>query len=129
MASSVKVTFDRAHFAAKMKNAKEGCGKFMAEQIIGDSIPFTPRRQGNIGGTLEDSARVEKVGEDYAATWNTAYAAYQWYGCWPDGSHVIKNHDRFENTEATTQWVEAAKKRYGKDWEIVARKEHVKNAK
>ncbi len=128
MASSVKVTFDRAHFAAKMKNAKEGCGAALAEQILGDSRPFTPHANGS-NAPMEDTGRVEKIGDDYAVTYNTVYAAYQWYGCWPDGSHVIKNHDTGVNAEATTQWIEAAKKRNRKDWEIVARREHVKNAK
>lgn len=120
----VTVKLDRAHLTARMRRGKEHCGPFLAEQILGDSRPFTPHDQ----GTLENSGRVEKVGEDYAATWNTVYAAYQYYGCWPDGSHVIKNHDTSINAEATTQWVEAAKKRYKKDWDTVAQREFVKGA-
>lgn len=125
MASTVKVTIDRAHLAAKFKNARDGCGAAMAEQIKGDSIPFTPHAE----GTLETNGRVEKIGEDYAVTYSDEYAAYQWYGCWPDGSHVIKNHNLETNKEATTQWIEAAKKRHIKDWEITARKEHLKHFK
>ena len=120
----VKVTLDRAHLAARMRKGKEHCGPFLAEQILGDSRPFTP----HVEGTLEDSARVEKIDEDYAVTYNTVYAAYQWYGCWPDGSHVIKHHNTDINSNATTQWIEAAKKQYGKDWNIVAQREFVKGA-
>lgn len=120
----VKVTFDRAHLAARLKKGKDHCGPFLAEQILGDSRPYTPHAE----GTLEDSARVEKIGDDYAVTYNTVYAAYQWYGCWPDGSHVIQNHNHDVNPQATTQWIEAAKKQYGKDWNIVAQREFVKGA-
>lgn len=120
----VKVTLDRAHLAARMRKGKEHCGPFLAEQILGDSRPFTPHAE----GTLEDSARVEKIDEDYCVTYNTVYAAYQWYGCWPDGSHVIKHHNTDINSNATTQWIEAAKKQYGKDWNIVAQREFVKGA-
>lgn len=120
----VRVTLDRAHLAARMRKGKEHCGPLLAEQILGDSRPFTPHAE----GTLEDSARVEKIDEDYCVTYNTVYAAYQWYGCWPDGSHVIRHHNTDINSNATTQWIEAAKKQYGKDWNIVAQREFVKGA-
>ena len=120
----VTVKLDRAHLTARMRRGKEHCGPFLGEQILGNCRPFVPHDQGK----LEDSGKVEKVGEDYAVTWDTVYAAYQYYGCWPDGSHVIKNHDTRTNKEATTQWVEAAKKRYKKDWDTVAQREFVKGA-
>jgi hypothetical protein len=107
-----------------MRKGKERCGPFLAEQILGDSRPYTPHAE----GTLEDSARVEKIGDDYAVTYNTVYAAYQWYGCWPDGSHVIQNHNTDVNSLATTQWIEAAKKQYGRDWHTVAQREFVRGA-
>ena len=124
MASNVIVKLDRAHLAARMRAAKAHCGPILAQQILDDSRPFTPHDQ----GTLEDSGRVEQIGEDWAATWNTVYAAYQWYGCWPDGSHVVRHHDTSINAQATTQWAEAAKDRYGKDWAIVAQRAHARGA-
>ena len=124
MAGRVKVTLNRAHLAARMNRGKMHAGPILAQQIIDDSRPYTPHDQ----GTLEDSGRPEKIGEDYAATWSTVYAAYQWYGCWPDGSHVIRNHDTSINGMATTQWAEAAKKQYGKEWEQVAQREFVRGA-
>lgn len=123
--SSVTVKFDRAHLTARMKAAKDHVGPIMAQQILDDSRPFTPHDQ----GTLEDSGRPEKIGDDWAATWNTVYAAYQYYGCWPDGSHRITQHDTSINARATTQWAEAARNEYGKDWETVFRKEHVAGAR
>jgi hypothetical protein len=57
------------------------------------------------------------------------YAAYQYYGCWPDGTHVVQNHDTSKNARATTMWAEAAKNEYGQSWEKVAQREFVKGAK
>jgi hypothetical protein len=124
MSSTITVKLDRAHLSARMKDGKAHCGPFLAQQILDDCRPFTPHDQ----GTLEDSGRVEQVGEDWAATWNTVYAAYQYYGCWPDGTHVIRNHNTSINPQATTQWAEAARDQYGSDWDIVAQREFVKGA-
>lgn len=122
--ANVRVKFDRAHFAARMAAGKNHCGPILAQQILDDSRPFTPHDQ----GTLEDSGRVEQIGEDYAATWNTVYAAYQWYGCWPDGSHVVRQHDTSTNAQASTQWAEHAKDAHGKEWDEVFRREHARGA-
>ena len=122
--ANVRVKFDRAHFAARMAAGKNHCGPILAQQILDDSRPYTPHDQ----GTLEDSGRVEQIGEDYAATWNTVYAAYQWYGCWPDGSHVVRQHDTSINAQASTQWAEHAKDAHGKEWDEVFRREHARGA-
>ena len=114
----ITVTVNRAHLTARMNRGKELAGAAVAEAVLNDSRPYTPHDQ----GTLEDSGRVEKVDGEYAVTWNTVYAAYQWYGCWADGTHKIKNHDRSINAKATTQWAEAAKKVYGKSWQQIADK-------
>ena len=115
---SVSVTLDRAHLQARMERGKDLAGAAVAEAVLNDSRPYTPHDQ----GTLEDSGRVEKVDDDYAVTWNTVYAAYQWYGCYPDGSHVIRNHDRSINAKATTQWAIEARKQYGESWQKIADK-------
>lgn len=122
--ANVRVKFDRAHFTARMAAGKNHCGPILAQQILDDSRPYTPHDQ----GTLEDSGRVEQIGEDYAATWNTVYAAYQWYGCWPDGSHVVRQHDTSINAQASTQWAEHAKDAHGKEWDEVFRREHARGA-
>ena len=114
----VTVDLNRAHLTARLNRGKDLAGAAVAEAVLNDSRPFTPHDQ----GTLEDSGRVEKVDGEYAVTWNTVYAAYQWYGCWPDGSHVIVNHDRHINAKATTQWAEAAKQEYGESWRRIAEK-------
>lgn len=124
MFGKVKVYFDRAHFSARMNGGKSIAGPILAQQVIDDSRPFTPHDQ----GTLEDTGHVERVGEDYAATWNTVYAAYQWYGCWPDGSHVVRRHDTSINAQATTQWAERAREQHGEEWAAVFQREHIKGA-
>jgi hypothetical protein len=121
---AVSVKLDKAHLTARLDKGKKYCGPILAQQILDDCRPFTPHDQ----GTLEDSGRVETIDGYSCATWSAVYAAYQYYGCWPDGSHVVKNHDTSKNARATTMWVEAAKKEYGKAWEQVAQNEFVKGA-
>ena len=122
--SKITVKLDRAHLAARMRAGKAHAGPILAQQIIDDSRSFTPHDQ----GMLEASARPEQIGEDWAATWNTVYAPYQYYGCWPDGTHVIVNHDTSINAEASTHWAEHARDRYGKDWETVAQREFTRGS-
>lgn len=120
----VTVKLDRAHLAARMQRGKDIAGAAVVEQIISDCGPFTPHDQGD----MESSARAEQIDGDYAATWNEVYAAYQYYGCWPDGSHVVHDHDTSINAQATTLWAEAAHDRYGDDWEKLVQKKHVEGA-
>ena len=122
--SNVTVKLDRAHLSARMKKGREHAGPILAQQVLDDCRPFTPHDQ----GTLEDSGRIEQIGDDWAATWTTVYAAYQYYGCWPDGSHQITRHDTSINAQATTQWAEAAHSAYGKDWAEVMAREHARGS-
>lgn len=124
MSGKVTVKLDRAHLAARMRAGKEHAGPILAQQILDDCRPYTPHDQ----GTLEDSGRVEKIGDDYAATWSTVYAAYQYYGCWPDGTHVIREHNLAINARATTQWAEHAHRAHREDWQAVAAREHARGA-
>lgn len=124
MSKNVKVELDRAHLAARMKAGKDHAGPILAQQVIDDCRAFTPHDQ----GMLEASARPEQIDGDWCATWNTVYAPYQFYGAWPDGTHVIKHHDTSINAEASTHWTDHAEARYGKDWATVAQREFVKGA-
>ena len=126
MASSkVTVSMDRAHLKARMQKAKDLAGYAVASQIQADCRPFTPHAE----GILEASSRVESTltaeGKEYSITWNTVYAAYQYYGCWPDKTHVIQHHNTDINKRATTLWVEAAKATYGSDWQKVVNRAHI----
>lgn len=121
----VSVTMNRAHLSARLKNGRDIAGAALAEQILADcNNTFIPWAE----GTLKDSGRVEKLGEDHAATWNTVYAAYQYYGCWPDGSHVITQHNTDHHPEASILWCERGRDRYGNDWETLAQKKFTEGA-
>lgn len=124
--SDVKVELDRAHLSARFQRGKDHAGPFIAEQILQDCNQYSVPDDGE--HTLKDSGRVEKLEDDYAATWNTVYAAYQFYGCWPDGSHQIHNHTQGYTQNPSIQWTEAARAQYGADWEIVAQREFIKGA-
>lgn len=122
--SNVTVKMDRAHLQARFDKGRRYAGPILAQQVLDDCRPFTPHDQ----GTLEDSGRIEEQAEGYAVVWNTVYAAYQYYGCWPDGSHRITQHNTSVNAMATTQWAEAAQAKYGSDWEKVFAREFVRGA-
>lgn len=116
------ITLDSAHLAARMKAGAEAAAMAVADKIKGDSEKYLPFREGD----LSSSGRVEQVEEDWAVTWNTVYAAYQYYGCWPDGSHQIHNHNTDTHPDATTQWVEAARAEKLEEWQAVAQAAHAK---
>lgn len=127
MSAVVTVNLDRAHLAARLDRGREACGPILARQILDDCNNYSVPDDGE--HILKSSGRSdERLGEDFAATWNTVYAAYQYYGCWPDGSHVVRNHTQGFSENPSTQWCEAAKERYGDDWQIVAQREFVKGA-
>lgn len=100
---SSKVVFDTATFQVKVKNDKRVAERAVAEQIIADSRQYCPDDGEHI---LRDSARIEQDAEGTQVTYNTPYAAYQYYGCYPDGSHQIANHT---TAGTTTQWIEHAR--------------------
>lgn len=116
------VTLNRAHLAARMKAGSSAAAMMVADKIKGDSEPYLPFREGD----LSASGRVEQIEDDWAVTWDTVYAAYQYYGCWPDGSHRVTQHNHDTHPQATTQWVEAARKEKFDEWQDVAQAAHVK---
>lgn len=119
---SVTVKLDEMGLQSRFEQGRLTAESMVCEQIIADSNQqFTPKQE----GTLRDSARPQEHGGHMAAVWDTVYAAYQYYGCWPDGSHVIKNHT---TAGTTTQWVETARGQYEKDWAQVAQNAFVKGA-
>lgn len=122
----VSVKLDRAHLRARMASGRERAGQALAEQILADCNQYSVPDDGE--HTLKDSGRTEKIDGAWASTWNTVYAAYQYYGCWPDGSHVVQNYTPGYSQNPSILWCEAAKGRYGSDWEKVARMEYVKGA-
>lgn len=117
----VKVTIDRAHLAAKISAGKKQAYPILAEQILQDCNMYAVPDDGE--HMLKSSGRTEERNDGYVVTWNAVYAAYQYYGCWPDGSHVVKNHTQGYTLAPSTLWLETTKARYGNDWTIVAQRE------
>lgn len=120
------MSINRARLSVRFKNGNEQAGKVLANEIVNYSHPYTPHDK----GTLEASGHPEIVDGQWAAVWggdkSGVYAAYQWYGCWPDGTHQIHNHDTSINTMATTMWAEAAVAAHAKELGAIAQNEHVK---
>ena len=114
------ITLDRSHLAARLKAGASAAAEAVADKILGDSGPYVPFAE----NTLYNSGEVEQVDGDWAAAWNTVYAAYQYYGCWPDGSHVVTRHNTDTHPQATTLWCEAAKAEHLEEWNEVAQAAH-----
>lgn len=111
------VTLDRAALAEKLKRSAKNIESKVAEQVLSDCMNIVPLASGGQSGNLRAKGRVEEYNDHMAVVWDTPYAAYQYYGCWPDGTHQIHNH-----TTAGTdiQWCERARERHGEDWQKVA---------
>ena len=124
--STVQVQLDRAHLIARMKRGKDHAGPILCEQILQDCNQYSVPDDGE--HTLKDSGRVERLGEDFAVTWNEVYGPHQFYGCWPDGTHQIKHHTQGYTQNPSIRWTDTAEARYGKDWETVAQREFVRGA-
>lgn len=126
MSNTTRVTLDRARLSLRMQDGRNRAGKALAEQILSDCNQYSVPNDGE--GTMRDSGRVEDVGGVYAAVWDAVYAAYQFYGMWPDGSHIIRHHTPGCAMAPSIMWTESAKRAYGKAWERVARLEYKKGA-
>lgn len=108
-----RVEFNVSEFMGKLHRASERAQNAVADQIISDCHQFVPKDQ----NTLRDSARIEHENGGTQVVYDTPYAAYQYYGCWPDGSHQIKNHT---TSGTTTKWIEHAKAQNKDKWLRVA---------
>lgn len=112
---SSKVIFDTAKVAQRIKRSAKLAEQALAYQIIADSRQYVPDDGEH---SLLKSARVEDIGGGTQVTYNTPYAAYQYYGCYPDGSHTVKNH----TTAGTrTLWLEHSKTINNEKWLRVAK--------
>ena len=110
-----KVIFDAVKVANKIKRCARTAESALAYQIIADSRQYVPDDGEH---SLLKSARVEDIGGETKVTYNTPYAAYQYYGCYPDGTHTVKNH----TTAGTrTLWLEHAKTINNEKWLRVAK--------
>ena len=110
-----KVTVTSTGLFMKIKGATDKAEKALADQILTDSNQYVPKQENTLRETPAN--HIDTSGEKTYLVWDTPYAAYQWYGCWPDGSHVIKNHT---TPGTTTRWVLTAQKKNRDKWLKVA---------
>lgn len=107
-----RVIFDYGAFKSKVHRSSQKAENALADQIIADCQQYVPKQEG-----ILRHARVEHEGDGTQVVYETPYAAYQYYGCWPDGSHVIRNHT---TAGTTTKWIEHAKASNNDKWLRVA---------
>ena len=125
----VTVSINRAHLEARMERAAKKAGYALATQVLTDSNKLAPYSGGSVqsAGSLRGSGKVEELPDGtFAVSWEGVYIPYQWFGCWPDGSHVIRNHT---TPDTHTQWAEVARQRHGKEWGEIVKKSHVEGGK
>lgn len=107
---SSKVIFDIPRFASKVHKGSRIAEQAIADEIIKDCRQYVPDDGEH---SLRDSARIEQNGDKTQVTYNTPYAAYQYYGCYPDGSHHIKHHT---TAGTVTRWIDHAKTLFNNKW-------------
>lgn len=108
---SVNVKTNAAEWERLVNNASEKMLTVVAQQMLNDTLKYVPRAE----GALRDSGTIDKVNGEVALVWDTPYAQSQWFGISNGGT--IKNY----TTPGTTKmWVEAARAKYGKNWQQVA---------
>lgn len=108
-----RVEFNMGEFMGKLHRASERAQNAVADQIITDCFQYVPNDQGDLRG----SAGIEHEHGGTQVVYDTPYAAYQYYGCYPDGTHAIKNHT---TAGTVTKWIEHAKGINNEKWLRVA---------
>ena len=122
----VTVHVNRAKLTARFTVGREAAGYAVSEQILQDCNQYAVPDDGE--HTLKDSGRASKYGDGWAVTWSTPYAAFQFYGCWPDGSHRIQRHTQGYTQNPSIMWTEVTRSRYWRDWLKVVKKAHIEGA-
>ena len=114
----VKVNFDESKVARSFNNGYERSRKWLKNEVAKDTNVFTPM----LSGDLRESVIPSIGSNDDELVWSVVYAAYQYYGSWADGTHVIQRHSQpgtdilyFEKAKAIhkEKWVRVARKLAG----------------
>lgn len=108
---------ERTRLEMRLKAKCANAAYAVAEQIKADCEPLVPKAAGD----LRETASVNRTPDGAELEYNQVYAAYQYYGCWPDGSHKINNSSPPRTTAGTTtQWIEHARREHQDEWDKVA---------
>ena len=111
---AVIVKTNKCAWEKAIKKASEKAISAAITQMYNDSLQYIPDDGEH---NLRDKGQFIGTGIEQGIEWDTVYAAYQWYGVWPDGSHVVKEY----TTPGTGKmWVEQARVNSDKTWQQVA---------
>ena len=114
----VKVDFNEAKVARSFSGGYDRARNWLKNEVAKDTNVITPF----VSNTLRNSVNPSITKPDDYLVWSVVYAAYQYYGSWADGTHVIKRHSQagtdilfFEKAKAIhkDKWIRVAKKLAG----------------
>ena len=117
-----EIKIDTAGIAMKIRKAAERSLPVVTDQMLADTKQYVPRREGNLGGTLERSASTPYyLGTKAEITWSTIYANYVYKGVSKRGKPLKynKNPHRFAGAE----WCKRAKELHLSRWNSVLNQE------
>lgn len=114
----VHVDFDENKVYRSFNGGYNKARRWLKNEVAKDTNVFTPM----LSGDLRESVIPSIGNPNEYLVWSVVYAAYQYYGCWADGSHVIERHSQpgteilyFEKAKAIhkEKWIRVAKKLAG----------------
>lgn len=105
----MKFEFDSGKVKARITDARDRGMAALGEQALKDANYFCKEDS----GALIDSSRVEKIPEGVDLTWNTVYAARQYYTGQPSPD---------KNPNASMMWAHKAYESYRDDYRAILRK-------
>ena len=125
-----EIKIDTAGIAMKIRKAAEKALPEVTADILKDTKPYVPRREGNLGGTLEKSASTPFFINPTEAElrWRTVYANYVYKGVSKRGKPL--RYNKQPNKEAGAEWCKRAKELHLSDWNSTLNQEmrkHFKN--
>lgn len=141
---SVKITFDAASAAARIKGATEKALKTVKPQIVSDCNEFCPKDDGTLRQSAVTNSTVTDSGDGpvLTVTYSTPYARMLYYGVvmvdpktnaagfltengWRSRKNIRKvksdppREFKFSTPGTVKLWCEAARNAYGEDWDLI----------
>lgn len=110
-----EIGINTAGIAMKIRKAAEMSLPSVCDQMLKDTKQYVPRREGNLGGTLEQSASTEYyLGAKAEIRWSTVYANYVYKGISKRGKPL--RYNKHPNAKAGAEWCKRAKEAHLSKW-------------